>query len=334
MSVIRRPLTFLAAAAAALALAGCSTTVPDAGGTEPAGNASSETRTVSTDLGEVTVPAEAERIVVLNSNLAGYLFALDTPVHATIPEVPGPGGGEYPEIWAKDAKQDGTIILPWGEDGFDFEAILAEKPDLIIGGGQGFPAFQAAEAYDQLSDIAPTVIVSKELLTWQGQLDFIAEDVLGDAAGGKKLADAYDARVAEVADAITLPPLPVAYLVMTADGVPFSLPEDSALPQTLAELGFEPAPVIADNPDFTAFGTGDSFELSTEQVTEVFTAPSLFAFGFNNTPVSLAELTKNPVYAALPAVTAGNAFDLPNSSYRADYLRTMELLDWVEATFA
>ncbi|MEB4616464.1 ABC transporter substrate-binding protein, partial [Leucobacter sp. M11] len=304
------------------------------GNAEPGGTAAGDTRTVSTDLGDVTVPAEAERIVVLNSNLAGYLFALDTPVHATIPEVPGPGGGDYPESWAADAKQDGTVILPWGEDGFDFEAILAEKPDLIIGGGQGFPAFQAAEAYEQLSEIAPTVIVSKDLLTWQGQLDFIAEDVLDDAAGGKKLVDAYDARVAEVAEAITLPPLPVAYLVMTTDGVPYSLPEDSALPQTLAELGFEPAPVIADNPEFTAFGTGDSFELSTEQVTEVLTAPSLFAFGFNTTPVSLAELAKNPVYAALPAISGGHAVDLPNWGYRADYLRTMELLDWVETQFS
>lgn len=329
MSPIRRPLILLAAAAVIAALAGCSTTVPDSGAT-----ASSATRTVVTDQGSVEIPAEPQRIVVLNSNLAGYLYALDVPVLATIPEVPGPGGGDYPEIWADDAKQDKTVIMPWGEDGFDFEAILAEEPDLIIGGGQGFPAFQAAEAYDRLTEIAPTVIVSKTLLTWQDQLSFIAGDILDAPEAEAGLIADYDEKVAAVAAAITLPPTPVAYLVLTADGVPFSLPENSALPQTLAELGFVPSPVIADNPGFEAFGTGDSFELSTEQVTQVLTAPTIFAFGFNAGVVSVTDLAQNPIYASLPAFAAGNAYDLPSWAYRADFLRTMELLDYIKAQFS
>jgi iron complex transport system substrate-binding protein len=313
------------------ALSGCATTVPEAAAPGPTVDA---TRTVTTDQGDVTVPTEPERIVVLNSNLAGYFFALDVPVLATIPEVPGPGGGDYPEVWAEQASDDATVILPWGEDGFDFEAILAAEPDLIVGGGQGFPAFQAAEAYDRLSEIAPTVLVSKTLLSWQDQLSFIADDLLDEADAEAELVAEYDARVAEVASAITLPPVPVAYLVMTADGVPYSLPENSALPQTLAELGFEPAPVIADNPDFEAFGTGDSFELSTEQVSQVLTAPTIFTFGFNASGTDVATLAQNPVYAALPAFAAGHAYDLPSWAYRADFLRTMELLDYIEAQFS
>lgn len=336
MSRSLRPALLLAASAALLALTGCSTTSsPEASAATSSadGATTASTRVVTTDQGEVSIPTDPQRVVVLSSALAGYVFALDVPVQATLPEAPGPGGGDYPDVWAEDAEADGTIILPWGEDGFDYEAILALEPDLIIGGGQGYPSFQAAEGYDRLSEIAPTVLVSTSLLTWQDQLSFIAEDIFDDAAAEAALLDAYEARVAEVAAAITLPPTPVAYLVLTADGTPYTLPESSALPQTLAELGFEPSPVVADNPGFEAYGTGDSFELSLEQVGSVFTAPSLFTFGFNGQGADAAALSEELVYSSLPAFTSGHAYDLPYWAYRADYLHTMALLDDIEQQF-
>lgn len=336
MSALRRPLSFFAVAASAAILAGCATTVPGATATDaPEESADATTRVVTTDQGDVEIPADPETIVVLNSNLAGYLFALDVPVTATIPEVVGATDGGFPSFWSQDAADAGTEMLAWSEDGFDFEAILALQPDMILAGGQGFSAFQAAEAYDRLTEIAPTVIVSKELLTWQEQLDFIADDVLDDADGGAKLLAAYDARIAEVRDAITLPDLPVSYLVTTADGTPYSLPEDSALPQTLAELGFEPDTVIADNPEFEAFGTGDSFELSTEQLAAVFTAPTMFTFPFfAGEGDDLTALKQNPLYAQLPAFQNDAVHELPYWVYRADYLRTMALLDLIEEQFS
>jgi iron complex transport system substrate-binding protein len=325
--------TLILTAVVALALAGCSSDEP-ADTSAAAEIAGASTRIVPTDQGDVTVPADPQRIVVLSSNLAGFLFALDVPVHATIPEVPGPGGGDYPENWAADAEDDGTVLLPWPEEGFDLEAIAAEEPDLIVGGGQGFPAFQATEAYDQLTEIAPTVVVSNTLLTWQEQLSFLAGEVFDAADAEADLVAAYDARVAEVTDAITLPATPVNYLVMTADLQPFSLPEDSALPQALAELGFEPAPVIADNPEFETFGTGDSFEVSPELVGQVFTAPTIFTFGFNGDYTDAATLAQDPVYAQLPAFASGNVHDLPYWGYRADYQEALELLDVIEAEFS
>jgi iron complex transport system substrate-binding protein len=319
-------------AALAAALTGCSSSedTASAGGT----GGTAESITVSTDQGEVEVPADPERVVVLNSNLAGYVYALDVPVHATIPERPGPGGGDdYPEVWADEADEDGTILLPWPEEGFNLEAIAAEDPDLIVGGGQGFPAFQATETYDQLAEIAPTVLVSSSLLSWQEQLSFLAE-VFDAADREAELVAAYDDRVEEVSAAITLPPTPVGYLVITADGTPYSLPETASLPQTLAELGFEPATVIADNPDFETYGTGDSFELSVELVGQVLTAPTLFTFAFNADTIDVPTLAQDPIYGALPAFASGNAYELPYWAYRADYLRTMDLLDAIEEQFS
>lgn len=332
MSVLHRPVLPLVTALTALALVGCSSSAADtstaAAADEPA------VRVVTTDQGDVEVPADPQRVVVLNSALAGYFFALDVPVHATIPETPGPGGGEYPETWAEEATEADTVVLPWGEDGFDLEAIVAEDPDLIVGGGQGYPAKLVGDVYGQLSEIAPTVVVSSTLTTWQDQLSFLAEEVLDRPAEEQELLDRYDARVAEVKAAITLPPTPVGYLMMAANGAPYSLPETSQLPQTLAEVGLEPAPVIADNPEFETYGTGDSFAVSPELVGQVLTAPTVIVLGFNADVTDAATLAADPIYAGLPAFAAENAHDLPYWAYRADFYRTMDLLDVIESEFS
>ncbi|WP_082556659.1 ABC transporter substrate-binding protein [Modestobacter sp. Leaf380] len=293
--------------------------------------AADETRVVTTDQGEVTVPADPQRIVVLNSALAGYLYALDVPVHGAIPL--NTQTDEFPEAWAEEAAEDGTVMIPWTDAGFDIEALAAEAPDLIIGGGQGFPAVQAEQVYGQLSQVAPTVLVSADLTTWQGQLDHLATDVLGVPDAEQELLDAYDEKVAEVRDAIDLPATPVGYLLMLADGTPYSIPEDAQLPQTLAEVGLEPAPVIADNPDFQTYGSGDSFELSREQVGIVVTAPTVFVLGFQADTVTAESLAADPVFAALPAFQAGSVYDLPSTANRADWYATMDLLDVVQAQF-
>lgn len=332
MRVCLRPvLLLLATVAAAVLPAGCATSSDDSDQSGGTGDVASETRVVSTDNGDVTIPADPQRIVVLNSALAGYFYALDVPVRGTIPL--NTEADEFPEFWADEAEADGTVMIPWSNDGFDFEALLAEEPDLIVGGGQGFPGSQAADAYQQLTEIAPTVLVSTSLHTWQEELEFIAGDVLGMPEAGQKLVDTYEARVAEVREAIDPPPTPVSYLLMLADGTPWSIPETAALPATLGEVGLEPAPVLVDNPQFEAYGSGDSFEVSTEQVGKVFTDPTVFVLGFQADVTSVKDLSANPVYAALPAFESGNAYDLPYWAHRADYYATMALLDEIETMF-
>lgn len=327
--------TLATGAAAALLLAGCASPSPTPTDASPTASAAT-TRTVTTDEGTVTIPSDAERIVVLNTNLAGYLYALDIPVHAVATERPGIDveQAEFPEFWAAEATADGSSLLGWTEDGFSLEAIAALKPDLIIGGGQGFAASRALTTLDQLNTIAPTVMVSATKLSWQDQLDYLASEVFDVPDRATTLTDAYDARVAEVSAAITLPELPVGFLMPTAGDATFSLPEDSQLPQTLAAVGLTPMPIIADNPGFETFGTGDSLELPAERVLDVLTAPTLFAIGFVDGRVSAAELAQNPLYAQLPAFVSGNVHDLPNWAYRADYQRTMTLLDEIEKMFS
>lgn len=321
-----RPFAALALAAV-LALTGC------AASDAPAEDTAAEAHVVATDYGEVEVPADPQRVVVLNYALAGYLYDLDVPVTATIPEDADATEGEYSEFWAQEAEQAGTEFLPWSVDGFDLEAILATDPDLIVGGGIGFPLAQAEEVYDELSQIAPTVLVGRELGDWQSQFSFLA-DVFQREDQYQAALDAYDARVEEVAAAITPPPGPSSFLALTADGTAYSLVESVGLPTEFAAVGIEPAPVFAEG-DFEVYGGGgDMFELSTEQVGQTITQPSVFVMGFNGDFTDVETLKQNPVYAALPAFRDGAAYDLPYWTLRGDYDEAMALLDVIEQQFS
>lgn len=315
---------------AALALTGCSASGPSGEGDKAS---AAKTRTVGTDYGEVKVPSEPKRVVVLNHALAGYLYDLDVPVRATIPE-DADGKGEFSPYWEKEAKKDGTTFLPWSVDGFDLEAILALEPDLIVGGGIGFPLFQAEKVYDDLSDIAPTVLVGKKLGDWRGQFSFLADDVFGKADVYDKHVAAYDQRITEVKDAIEPPPGPVSFLALTGDGTAYGLVESVGLPTEFKKVGIEPAPVFAQG-GFKEYGQGgDMFELSTEKVGQTITQPSVFVMGFNADTTDVATLKKNPVYGALPAFKSKHAYDLPYWVLRGDYDESMALLDIIEKRFS
>ncbi|MET0798258.1 MAG: iron siderophore-binding protein, partial [Rhodococcus sp. (in: high G+C Gram-positive bacteria)] len=117
---------------ALVAMIGCSSDSND----EPTKAAEPTTRVIETEKGSVTVPASAERIVVLSGGLAGYLYALDAPVVATDTRVLGVTNldGGFPPAWSDAAKAQGTKELPAGEQ-LNIEAVAAAEPDLIIGGG-------------------------------------------------------------------------------------------------------------------------------------------------------------------------------------------------------
>ncbi|MEV0650774.1 ABC transporter substrate-binding protein [Phytomonospora sp. NPDC050363] len=322
-----RHLAAVTLASAALLLTGCA---PD----ESSGTEAAATREVTTDRGPVTIPAAPKRVVVLNYALAGYLYKLDVPVVATIPEDANATEGRFSDFWAAEAEAEGTVFLPWSVDGFDLEAVLAQDPDLIVGGGIGFPLAQAEQVYDKLTGIAPTVLVSGTLTTWRDQFSFLAEDVFDKGAEYAEYVTAYDTRAAEVRDSIKPPPGPVVFLAFTADGTAYGLVESVGLPVEFADLGIEPAPIFADG-GFEVYGKGgDMFELSTEQVGKTVTQPTVFVMGFNGDFTDVATLKKNPVYAALPAFAEGHAYDLPYWVLRGDYDEAMALLDIVAERFA
>ncbi|WP_242640299.1 ABC transporter substrate-binding protein [Rhodococcoides fascians] len=327
-----RGLRLAAVASAALIVLGSAACSSDAGSDEGAETTAADTRVITTDQGEVTVPADPQRIAVLSAGLAGYLFTLDAPIAIADTRLLGVTNldGGFPPQWADKAKAQGTAELPAGEQ-LDLEAIARADPDLIIGGGQGFAAVLAQDSYDQLTQIAPTVLVPSSVNTWQGELEEVAE-AAGESDKVDALMTAYEDKVAEVKDSITVPGAPVSYLLSLSTNEPSFIPQTAALPTLLASVGFEPDDVLtkANNPEL--YGSGDSFVVSPELLAPIATAPVMFVV-----PVagrSLAELQQDPAYASLPAFASSKVYELPATSYRPDYDGVMATLDLVEQTFA
>ena len=323
---LRTVVAIAASAAVVLGLAACSS------GDTPAEEGASDTRTVETSRGEITVPAEPQRIAVLSAGLAGYLFTLDAPIAITDTRLLGVTNldGGFPPQWAEKAEAQGTEELPAGET-LNIEAIALAEPDLIIGGGQGFSAVLAEEAYDQLAAIAPTVLIPSSVNTWQGELEAVA-DAAGESDKVDGLLEAYEDKVAEVKESITVPGAPVAYFLSLATDEPAFIPPTAALPELLASVGFEADDVMtkANNPEL--YGSGDSVIISNELLTQVGDAPVMFVV-----PVAgrtLEQLQQDPLYTSLPAFAENQVYELPATSYRPDYDGVMGTLDLVEETFA
>ena len=323
---LRTVVAIAASAAVVLGLAACSS------GDTPAEEGASDTRTVETSRGEITVPAEPQRIAVLSAGLAGYLFTLDAPIAITDTRLLGVTNldGGFPPQWAEKAEAQGTEELPAGET-LNIEAIALAEPDLIIGGGQGFSAVLAEEAYDQLAAIAPTVLIPSSVNTWQGELEAVA-DAAGESDKVDGLLEAYEDKVAEVKESITVPGAPVAYFLSLATDEPAFIPPTAALPELLASVGFEADDLMtkANNPEL--YGSGDSFIISNELLTQVGDAPVMFVV-----PVAgrtLEQLQQDPLYTSLPAFAENQVYELPATSYRPDYDGVMGTLDLVEETFA
>ncbi|QYM75092.1 ABC transporter substrate-binding protein [Leucobacter luti] len=330
----RKPSIAFAAAllGASLLFTGCSAaTAPEAA---PSAVAEQTERTVTTEQGEVTVPAVPQRVVVLNYALAGYLYDLDVPVVGTTSE-DFDHEPEFSELWGEGPKENNTEFITWGMDGFDLEGVLELEPDLILAGGLGLPNGLAAKSYDQLSQIAPTVIVGKDLATWQDQFAFIADDVLGRSTDFEDRVTAYDDRVAEVKAAIDVPATPASVLTITSDGTPYLLFEDAGLPQELEALGFTAAPLVQEHNLEPYNPGGDMATLSTEQVGQLLAdVPTLFITGFNTDTTDVATLAENPVWAGTRAFAEGHAYDLPYWTVRGDYDKALALLDIIEEQFS
>jgi iron complex transport system substrate-binding protein len=325
-----RTLAAATLAAGLLALTACGGSAADEGSEEEAAGG---TRTVSTPYGDVAVPTDAQRIVVLNYALAGYLYDMDVPVTATIPEDADQRNQEYSPLWGSAPDEDGTEFLPWSTDGFDLEAVLEADPDLIIGGGWGFPSFHAEKAYEDLSAIAPTVVVDKALPDWQGQAEFLAVDVFDRPEAYEEMVTEYETRLEEVRDAIEVPEQPTSFVSVTGEGTPYLVLEDQGLPRMFDALGFEVNDIAARNGLEPYQPGGDLAELSTEQLGQLVDSETLFVMGFNADTASAEALADDPAWSGLPAFAHDRAYDLPYWALRHDFDESLEVLDLVEEEF-
>jgi iron complex transport system substrate-binding protein len=168
-------------------LAACSSTSESA---TPA--AQPETVTISHKFGETKVPANPSRVVTVGWNDQDFVLPLGVVPVSTREFASG-----YNELpWVK-AATDGKGVTTWGGvDSIDFEAIAAQKPDLI------FAIYETInkETYDRLSQIAPTVIQSSdyadEETPWNVQM-LTTGKALGKEGEAKALVEKVQGKIDE-----------------------------------------------------------------------------------------------------------------------------------------
>lgn len=245
------------------------------------------TRTIEHALGEIAVPAEPQRVVVLD--------ALDNVIALGIQPVGAANwiGTATGEQAAFPAYLDqGTLAgIEWLGDNKqpDLERVVALRPDLILGRTNWHE-----EIYDQLSAIAPTVLVDQRALGgWKEQFVAYAE-ALNRADQAEALMAAYDARAADLAERLAQLPGPpeVSLVRFDPDRIVIYGPEIFA-GSVLADAGVTRPPQQRE--------IGRSQEISPEEL-ELIDGDVLLVVAADPDESILADLQANPLWSQLRAV--------------------------------
>ncbi len=153
------------------------------------------TVTIAHKFGETRVPVNSQRVVTVGWTDQDFVLPF-----GVVPVSTREFFTEYDDYpWVK-AATGGKGVTTWGADSIDFEAVAAQKPDLI------FAIYETIDrqTYDRLSQIAPTVIQSgdyaDEETPWDVQL-LTTGTALGKRELAEQLVDEVKRRIAEARQA-------------------------------------------------------------------------------------------------------------------------------------
>lgn len=150
-------------------------------------------RTVATAKGEVTIPERPERVVVLDTAELDSVTLLGiTPVGAIPAHLSD--AAEFP-AYLQEATRGTTVVGTSAEPKLDLIASL--QPDVILSN-----KVRHDKIYDQLTQIAPTVLTETTGAPWKENLALHAQ-VLGQEEKAADLLAAYESRARQVGEAIS-----------------------------------------------------------------------------------------------------------------------------------
>ena len=310
---------------AALVLAGCSATSDDETDAVAQDASSSEQwpRTfTNADGSETVIEAEPERIVSTVS-VTGTLLSIGAPVVASTTGGDSAFFGQWEDVATEQGVEE---LFPAGS--VDIEAIMGQTPDLIVMAGTGRDSM--VDQFDQLSQIAPTIIVDNGGQTWQE----LAED-LGEATGREEGAteavEEFDALVAEVSSEIEVPEGTVNIISYTGPGETNQIARaGSAQAGILTELGF----TLEDPPvewHTQAQARPDFVWATYERLTELDAGTTFILSQDDEGAQAFAE---DPVLVVLPSVKAGAVHGLGENSFRIDKYSATEIVEAIRTNFA
>ncbi|MGC5888468.1 Fe2+-enterobactin ABC transporter substrate-binding protein [Enterobacter roggenkampii] len=288
-------------------------------------------RQVTDSHGVHTLEHKPTRIVSTSVTLTGSLLAIDAPVvasGATTPNNRVADGQGFLRQWGDIAKQRKVARLYIGEP--SAEAVAAQMPDLILISATGGDS--ALALYDQLSAIAPTLIINYDDKSWQALLTQLGAITGHEKQAAERIA-AFDKQLAQVKQQMTLPPQPVNAIVYTAAAHSANLwTAESAQGKLLHQLGFTLADLPAGLQTSTSQGKRhDIIQLGGENLATGLNGEGLFVFAGDEKDV--AAIYANPLLAHLTSVKNKRVWALGTETFRLDYYSAMLVLQRLEAIF-
>ena len=290
----RPALSPAALAAATLLLAACGGEASSASSASTS-EAAAEDVPVGTAYGDVTVPAEPERVVTLAESALDVALSLGvTPVGTSASR-----GGDAAPAYLGEAAAGIPIVATVSEP--NLEAVLEAEPDVILAAGG-----LEREQYDALSAIAPTVVPEGSTGgDWQAPLHTYAEalgaddELTGELGAIEERAAALAEERAYEGSVGVLRWMANGPLLMNASLMPGSL---------LRSAGATPLPAAAD-----LGSRPHSDPLSLENLAEV-DADRLFIAAFGAEGGTALEAARSqPAVAQLEAVRNGTVTEVDGS---------------------
>lgn len=281
-------------------------------------------RQVTDSHGSHPLASKPQRIVSTSVTLTGSLLALDAPVVASGATTPNNRFADdqgFLRQWGEIAKQRKVARLYIGEP--NAEAVAAQMPDLILISATGGDS--ALALYDQLSSIAPTLVINYDDKSWQALLT-----QLGSITGQEKQAAAriseFNQQLAQVKARISLPPQPVSALVYNPAAHNANLwTKDSAQGQLMEQLGFALASLPAGLQGSQSQGKRhDIVQLGGENLASGLNGEALFLFASDQKDTD--ALLANPLLAHIPAVQHQRVYALGAETFRLDYYSATRVL--------
>jgi iron complex transport system substrate-binding protein len=275
------------------------------------GDASGQTRTVEHALGTTEVPVSPQRVVAVDGFALDAVLSLEVdPVGAVVPNsLPAYLGQRVEDM--EDVEGVGTIGEP------NLEVIATLEPDLILG-----VEVNVEGVYDELSEIAPTVVPAFESSADWKEVHLKFSEALGLEEEGRTVLEEYEARARELRESFGDSP-PEISILLTSEEYLAVYAGDSFAGTVVLDAGLS-FPESVDDLDY---------EISRELLSEL-DADAVFVWAFEGTARDsereIRALLEDPLFKRLDAVRRGDVHVVGNHWIGTGVLGANLVLDDLE----